>query len=42
MQKQGKQTEYIFPKITDEIISFRKGTIVMNVNITATEINFSI
>lgn len=38
MSKQGKQTEYIFPKIMEDTVIFRKSDKVIKVNIQMTEI----
>lgn len=40
MSKQGKQTEYIFPKINEDTVVFRKSDKIIKVNIQMTEVRF--
>ena len=40
MSKQGKQTEYIFPKINEDTVVFRKSDKVTKVNIQMSELRF--
>lgn len=40
MSKQGRQTEYIFPKISEDTIVFRKGEKSTKVNVQITEVRF--
>lgn len=40
MSKQGRMTEYIFPKINEDTVVFRKGDKVSKVNVQITEVRF--